>query len=556
MVILDIKDYTDEANRQLNDTNNYEQLDFDPTELHTEKIKSEINNLKNENLLTLRPANSVFEEKIKTPEFHLLPKIHKANNPGRPVISSVNCHTSRISEFVDYYLQPEVKKLKSYVKDTTELILTLSNFVFNGINYLQKKGCAMGTKCAPSYANIFMGWFEGKFIFPLLTNLSDFYQRFIDDIFLIWNGTKTEFDNFLKKINECHPSIKFEYEMSKTEITFLDTTVFKEDNKLRTKLYVKPTDSQSYLHSKSEHPNSTKKSIAYSQALRLNKICYNRSDLHNNCERLLNTLTKRGYNKTDTTTQINRAITIPRNELLNQIKTSNTERLPLTVTYNRTLLDLKTIIDKNWHILQIEPKLKEIFAEPPILAFNRNKNLRDIIGGNKLFDNKKILNVKKFNKRKCQPCFTRSVNLCCKQLKTCSTFQSAFNENTFLIRHNVTCKSSCVIYLMECCLSEKSQYVGKSEYSVNLRINTHRNDVWRTDGPPCDKHFQMPSHNFNTYAKFTIIEEVYNKSLSKLKIRSLLEHREDFWILKLQTLSPQGLSISRNYPQDTTGSIW
>ena len=51
----------------------------------------------------------------------------------------------------------------------------------------------MGTKCAPSYANIFMGWFEEKFIFP---NLSHFYLRFIDDIFLIWNGTKTEFDNF------------------------------------------------------------------------------------------------------------------------------------------------------------------------------------------------------------------------------------------------------------------------------------------------------------------------------------------------------------------------
>ena len=89
----------------------------------------------------------------------------------------------------------------------------------------------MGTKCVPSYANIFMGWFEEKFIFPLLTNLSDFYLGFIDDIFLIWNGTKTEFDNFLKKINERHPSIKFEYEMSKTEINFLDTTVFKVNNK-------------------------------------------------------------------------------------------------------------------------------------------------------------------------------------------------------------------------------------------------------------------------------------------------------------------------------------
>ena len=144
----------------------------------------------------------------------------------------------------------------------------------------------MGTKCAPSYANIFMGRFEEKFIFPLLKNLRDFYLRFIDDIFLIWNGTKTEFENFLKKITECHPNIKFEYEMSKTGINFLDTTVFKVDNKLRTKVYVKPTDRQSYLHSKSEHPNSTKKCIAYSKALRLNKICYNKSDLHNNCKRL------------------------------------------------------------------------------------------------------------------------------------------------------------------------------------------------------------------------------------------------------------------------------
>ena len=100
--------------------------------------------------------------------------------------------------------------------------------------------------CAWLY-KIFMGWFEEKFIFPLLTNLSDFYLRFIDDICLIWNGTKTEFDNFLKKINECHPSIKFEYDMSKTEISFLDTTVFKVDNKLRTKVYVKPTDRKSDL---------------------------------------------------------------------------------------------------------------------------------------------------------------------------------------------------------------------------------------------------------------------------------------------------------------------
>ena len=46
-----------------------------------------------------------------------------------------------------------------------------------------------------------MGWFEEKFIFPLLPNVCDFYLRFIDNIFLIWNGTKTEFGNYLKNIN-------------------------------------------------------------------------------------------------------------------------------------------------------------------------------------------------------------------------------------------------------------------------------------------------------------------------------------------------------------------
>ena len=48
-----------------------------------------------------------------------------------------------------------IKVILNFLK----LILTLSNFVFSGTNYLQKKGCTMGTKCAPSYANIFMGWF-------------------------------------------------------------------------------------------------------------------------------------------------------------------------------------------------------------------------------------------------------------------------------------------------------------------------------------------------------------------------------------------------------------
>ena len=116
------------------------------------------------------------------------------------------------------------------------LILTLNNFLFNGIHYLQKIGCAMGTTCAPNYVNIFMGKFEKTYIYPYINQFSNFYCRFIDDIFFIWNGTVIQLQEFIKKLNNRHPAIKFDFKFSKTSIKFLDTPVYKnkEQNKLLT----------------------------------------------------------------------------------------------------------------------------------------------------------------------------------------------------------------------------------------------------------------------------------------------------------------------------------
>ena len=70
------------------------------------------------------------------------------------------------------------------------LILTLSNFVFNSNLYVQIKGSAMGTICAPDNANIFMAEFEQKYIYPLIKDKPIFFLRYIDDIFMVW--TKSE----------------------------------------------------------------------------------------------------------------------------------------------------------------------------------------------------------------------------------------------------------------------------------------------------------------------------------------------------------------------------
>ena len=44
--------------------------------------------------------------------------------------------------------------------DLLRMILTMNNFTFNQQHYLQIHGTAMGTKMAPSFANLFLSMFE------------------------------------------------------------------------------------------------------------------------------------------------------------------------------------------------------------------------------------------------------------------------------------------------------------------------------------------------------------------------------------------------------------
>ena len=316
IVIQDVEKYIEEANRQLHDKT-YKKCNTDLTQRHNNLINHTIDSFKNLYLIDEQTSKMLRTTDPKTPKFYTLPKIHKPNNPGRPVISSINCHTAKISKFVDYHLQDLVKKLPSYIKDTTDfinktkdldlpddsilvtmdvsalytnipndegieavknslkeststsllnvittfltLILTLNNFIFNGIHYLQTKDCAMGTKCAPTYANIFMGEFEEKYIYPKIKDKSCKYLRYIDDIFMVWKSSQDELNQFIKEINEVHPSIKFTTESSKTQVNFLDTTIQINDSKLTTKTFKKPTDRSAYLHNTSYHPNQLKK---------------------------------------------------------------------------------------------------------------------------------------------------------------------------------------------------------------------------------------------------------------------------------------------------------
>ena len=58
----------------------------------------------------------------KPDRFYFLPKVHKANNPGRPIVSANGHPTEKISAFVDFHLRQHVEALPSFIKDTTDCL--------------------------------------------------------------------------------------------------------------------------------------------------------------------------------------------------------------------------------------------------------------------------------------------------------------------------------------------------------------------------------------------------------------------------------------------------
>jgi hypothetical protein len=395
-----------------------------------------------------------------------------------------------------------------------------------------------------------MSNFEESHIYELLGDKCPFYKRFIDDIFLLWNGTQAELETILKKLNDIHPTIKFDAKFSRTSIEFLDTRIYKAANGiLQTTLYTKPTDRQSYLHSKSYHPNSCKRSIAYSQALRIRRICSEPSEFEKNVMKLKSKLVQRGYDPGALEEQIDKARQKSRNSLLTPKPGQLTAKTILAVTYNKKLPNLKKAIDDNWNILSINPEIAPLFKDKPILAYRRNRNLQNILCKHKL-ENGLPISKKQRKIGKCRPCWGRRNNKCCKQMVTTSHFTNRKTGKVFNILHNLNCKSFNVIYLIECTLCNNKPYVGKTETQSNVRTNSHRSEAKKPDSIAIDRHFfENKDHDFEKHAKITLIEKLENTShMTEYEITTTLEKREDFWMKKLDTLTPDGFNQELNFP--------
>ena len=166
--------------------------------------------------------------------------------------------------------------------------------------------------------------------------------------FFIWTDGENELKSFMEKLNQFHPNSSFAIESSKKEITFLDCKVNLFKNKLARDLYVKPTDTHQYLDNTSSHPEYTKKSIVYSQTLRLRWICSFETEFVKRNNEMKSCLLKTGN---------------PERLIDNKMKNIKFNHYHFNGKHN--FQSLSKIVSKNLYLLYMDKEVKRVFTPGP-----------------------------------------------------------------------------------------------------------------------------------------------------------------------------------------------
>ena len=81
---------------------------------------------------------------------------------------------------------------------------------------------------------------------------------------------------------------------------------------------------------------------------------------------------------------------------LKNYKPKRNDSIPFSVTYNSVLPNIKEIINKHWHVLNIDSSFKEIFNSSQLMiAFCKNTNLKQLIGTNTKRNNQNFSHIHK-----------------------------------------------------------------------------------------------------------------------------------------------------------------
>ena len=158
-------------------------------------------------------------------------------------------------------------------------------------------------------------------------------------------------------------------------IQFLDTSCKIVEGKIITDLYRKETDRNQYLLPSSCHPAHVTENIPYSLAMRIVRICAIEEDREKRFKELKDLLLARDYKPKVIDSPIQKARNIPRPEALKRVNREKTTNRPVfVINFDPRLPSIPGIVKKHWRTMVQDPRLKDIFPVPPLVAYKKKKN--------------------------------------------------------------------------------------------------------------------------------------------------------------------------------------
>ena len=418
-----------------------------------------------------------------------------------------------------------------------KLVLAGNIFVFDGQMYKQQIGTAMGTRLAPSYACLFMAWLEENVLLSSWKGIQPkLWRRYIDDIIFIWESSEQELLAFIDHLNSQHDLIKFKctYNISTRSVPFLDMMVsIDNNNMIQTDLYKKDTAVVQYLLPSSCHPHHITANIPYSLAYRLLRICSMPEQFQQRLEELKNDLLSREYKPKIIEDAFKRIGKITREEALKRVEGWKGERVPLVVTYHPCLPSVSGVVRKHWSVMiEDNPRLKRCFPSPPIVAYRRSKNLRDML------IRAKLPPMVKTSKRQAdRKIGFRSCSWQCPVCPFAKETQQHTNSKTgqsWKICSPLDCQSKNIIYKISC---EKCDfvYIGETRRRLQDRAAEHKGYVTRPVlSQPVGEHFNSRGHSLADMC-VTAIEQVLPMGDTLLR-----RQREHLWINRYGAIEQGG----------------
>lgn len=270
------------------------------------------------------------------------------------------------------------------IKEGIEHVLGGTLLRFNNKYYRQCKGTAIGASVSVAVAEIFVHVSIEKKRKKLQKQPVIFY-RYIDDIFGIFTGTEEELKEYHEELNNFHPDLKFTLEWSREKLPFLDTMVYWDKEMCpQTTTFYKPSNTHQYLHFLSSHHPSLKRSLPFSQGIRIKRIISEDKNLGEALQEMVDFFKKRGYGKQILMSAMERLKEIPRESLLNSKANRNMERPIIPMIYSKPLATpIRQAINEIWEWLKRNSEGKpwehKFKGPPPMIAWMKDKSIENII---------------------------------------------------------------------------------------------------------------------------------------------------------------------------------